>query len=147
MKYADYILSDAWYAKREEKFRQVGKRCQVCGTSDGVIQVHHIHYAHLFNEPLHDLIVLCDYCHSQFHSENGEYRIKKMVYKITDAQQVSKRHRKKKKKHRRHRHNHTDAFSPVVPLQTQDQIKNRREAALEYRSRRNERQRSKNVVQ
>lgn len=60
--YSEYINGPAWKAKREEKLRQVGRRCECCGSTNK-LEVHHLTYERLFNEDLNDLMVLCFYHH------------------------------------------------------------------------------------
>jgi len=60
--YLYYISSSAWRIRRQRAIERAGKRCQVCGESRW-LQVHHVTYAHLGNEPDADLTVMCWYCH------------------------------------------------------------------------------------
>jgi uncharacterized protein with PIN domain len=71
--YHDYLKSEQWEIKRQEKFKQVGKRCQVCNGSYR-LQIHHRTYDRIGKEKLDDLTVLCSTCHKLFH-DNG--RLKK----------------------------------------------------------------------
>ena len=68
--YKDYLKSDEWYRKREEKARKMNYTCESCGKI--VVKGYHIHhktYKHLYNEPLSDLQFLCEECHKKFHEE------------------------------------------------------------------------------
>lgn len=67
--YNEYIKSPAWSAKRRQVLIRDDYRCFDCGTSTR-LQVHHINYEHLGNEPLEDLITLCTDCHTQRHDES-----------------------------------------------------------------------------
>jgi hypothetical protein len=67
--YNEYIKSPAWAAKRRQVLIRDNYRCFDCGTSTR-LQVHHITYKHLGNEPLEDLITLCTDCHTQRHDES-----------------------------------------------------------------------------
>jgi len=62
LQYLTYIRSDAWQTRRQRALRRAGFRCQVCGEGRR-LQVHHVRYDHLGNEPDEDLTVLCWYCH------------------------------------------------------------------------------------
>lgn len=61
--YLTYINSAAWRARRQRALRRAGHRCQVCGEGRR-LQVHHVRYDNLGNEPDEDLTVLCWYCHT-----------------------------------------------------------------------------------
>lgn len=69
--YAAYIASPAWDGKRREALRYHGNRCNRCGASRCVLQVHHISYARLGREKMTDLEVLCVGCHGIEHE--GKY--------------------------------------------------------------------------
>jgi 5-methylcytosine-specific restriction endonuclease McrA len=60
--YLAYLLSDTWRRKRQRKFKQVGRKCELCG-SVRQLEVHHLHYDSLGKEKLADLQVLCVTCH------------------------------------------------------------------------------------
>lgn len=65
--YADYInTSEHWKQLRIEKFNQVGRKCQCCG-SERSIHVHHINYKNFTDCDISDLAVLCRPCHQLFH--------------------------------------------------------------------------------
>ena len=73
--YSSYMKSDAWSAKREERLQLDDNRCVMCGRPNGlqkdgvtpVLQVHHICYSNLGNEPMSDLVSLCSGCHKKIH--------------------------------------------------------------------------------
>ena len=54
MKYAEYIVSDLWFAKRKEIISQRGSKCEICGSTKK-IHVHHKTYARMGNEKPEDL--------------------------------------------------------------------------------------------
>lgn len=60
--YTQYLKSQAWLHKRAEAFEVYGHKCARCGR-EVYLQVHHKTYAHLGNEPMSDLEVLCRWCH------------------------------------------------------------------------------------
>lgn len=64
--YHQYIKSVKWKSKRELLFNERGKMCQKCGSHND-IQVHHLTYKNIFNEPLGDLMVVCRKCHKKIH--------------------------------------------------------------------------------
>lgn len=66
MKYADYIRSAAWRAKRQWALERAGHRCQVCNGTEK-LEVHHRTYANLGAELPGDLIVLDERCHELYH--------------------------------------------------------------------------------
>ena len=61
-KYQRYLKSESWHRKRQRKFNQVGRYCEVC-KSVHRIEVHHLTYERLGKERLSDLQVLCEDCH------------------------------------------------------------------------------------
>ena len=77
-KYIDYLTSNEWKLKAQERQRIDGYKCQLCGSpkGDSILQVHHITYRTLYHEDIYkDLITLCIPCHKNIH---------KMMNRITD---------------------------------------------------------------
>jgi 5-methylcytosine-specific restriction endonuclease McrA len=70
--YKEYLLTDWWREKRKLKLKQVGSKCQRCG-SKKKLNVHHLRYndrnnhSVLFRERMRDLEVLCEICHQKEH--------------------------------------------------------------------------------
>jgi 5-methylcytosine-specific restriction endonuclease McrA len=71
--YKEYMNSQEWENKRQEKLASVGHRCEMHGevklgwfqvACTGPLQVHHLHYRTLGNESMGDLQALC-YGHHQ----------------------------------------------------------------------------------
>ena len=62
--YDAYIHSHDWDVKRAERLELDNHECQVCGTSERPLQVHHRSYANLGNEQMDDLITVCSVCHA-----------------------------------------------------------------------------------
>lgn len=64
--YQDYLNSPTW-KKKAKRAREIAKyRCKVCNSS-GLLEVHHRCYpAKWGEEPLSDLLPLCEDCHSLF---------------------------------------------------------------------------------
>ena len=71
--YNEYIQSDEWKEKSLALRCKVGK-CQICGTSNKKLQVHHNSYRNLGHEPPEDLTVLCERCHAIFHQHGRAQR-------------------------------------------------------------------------
>ena len=69
--YQNYLTSEAWKHKREQRLSIAKHRCAACGSSD-FIQVHHLTYARIFNEDMADLLPLC-----QPHHEAAELLVKR----------------------------------------------------------------------
>ena len=70
-KYDEYINSEEWKRKREEVFDLKGRECSICGTSYGIIQVHHLNYDYFGHEEendYEDIIPLCKDCHDTLHN-------------------------------------------------------------------------------
>lgn len=64
--YNEYMKSDVWLDKRHRVFRRDGMRCVECGSAMN-LRCHHLTYENLGNEPLQDLVTLCNSCHSEKH--------------------------------------------------------------------------------
>ncbi len=66
MPYAEYLQTPEWAKKRAKALRFAQFKCQLCN-EDSNLNVHHRSYERRGNEPLGDLIVLCQDCHTIFH--------------------------------------------------------------------------------
>ena len=62
--YNAYIHSHDWDLKRDERIEIDNHTCQVCGTNERTLQVHHLSYSNLGDEPMEDLITVCSVCHA-----------------------------------------------------------------------------------
>lgn len=69
--YKAYLRSSQWKEKRQLILDR-DQCCSTCGSIDG-LQVHHRTYDTLFNEPLEDLITLCQRCHFKDDDQHGEH--------------------------------------------------------------------------
>ena len=67
-KYVKYISSDEWYQVRLRVYKDRGHKCERC-SSTIKLEVHHKTYKNLFNEPLRDLLLLCQKCHKAEHKK------------------------------------------------------------------------------
>ncbi len=77
--YTQYIKSDAWEAKKEERKKIDGYRCVCCGRSEDHtrrgLQVHHITYERLGHENVYtDLCTVCGSCHKKIHAYYNRVR-------------------------------------------------------------------------
>ena len=62
--YENYLNSDGWRKKRQERLEIDHHECQTC-TSQEDVEVHHRHYNALGNQNVEtDLITLCRLCHN-----------------------------------------------------------------------------------
>ena len=66
--YDEYLKSPEWLRRRERRLFNDGYRCMMCGSAKN-LNVHHITYDHVYNEPMEDLVTLCNRCHSIIHSD------------------------------------------------------------------------------
>jgi len=74
--YDDYIQSDEWDIRRKERLAIDEYTCQDCGVTGVSLDVHHLTYDRLGNEPMYDLLSLCRQCHNIEHGlEAREYGI------------------------------------------------------------------------
>lgn len=64
--YAQYLLTDEWRDKRQRVLERDRHVCQAC-LQNRATQVHHTTYAHIFHEPLFELISVCVPCHENLH--------------------------------------------------------------------------------
>lgn len=75
--YLAYIQSPRWMKKRARRLCFDQHKCCYCKGSVR-LQVHHLHYDHLFNETMWDLITLCFQCHEELHrDEESRERIER----------------------------------------------------------------------
>ena len=68
--YRTYLGTDEWQEKRRQVLTRDKSICQMCYASRAV-QVHHLSYKHLGDEPLTDLVSVCIRCHSQIHNKGA----------------------------------------------------------------------------
>lgn len=82
--YNDYLQSEEWDKKRQQRLVIDNFRCQMChgyGTQRNPLQVHHITYRNIYKEDVfRDLVTLCRDCHLGIHhmmnrvtSEDGKH--------------------------------------------------------------------------
>ncbi len=69
--YNRYLESPEWHKKRDLVLKRCQNVCEGCGVVPAT-EVHHIHYDHLFNEFLFELLGLCQDCHKKITSENDK---------------------------------------------------------------------------
>lgn len=72
-----YRATIHWEERRQLALEHGGFICESCG-STGILQIHHLSYAHLFNEPNSDLMVLCNPCHKVCHGVEFEHQTRGM---------------------------------------------------------------------
>lgn len=65
--YHEYLASPEWEARRETVLERDGHKCKVCESVEK-LHVHHLTYERKFNEPLYDLVTLCELCHKIAHA-------------------------------------------------------------------------------
>jgi hypothetical protein len=69
-RYREYLNSPAWEEKRKAVKARCNGTCERCHKYL-VDEVHHLTYAHIFNEPLEDLQGLCKPCHKFLEELSG----------------------------------------------------------------------------
>jgi len=74
-KYRAYLASPAWKEKRKLVLERDGFRC-TAKLEDGSrclaktkLEIHHLRYTHIFDEPLDDLVTLCSFHHRKVEQE------------------------------------------------------------------------------
>ena len=64
-----------WQRKKNAVLERDDYTCQICGSKNGLMQVHHITYKHCkgkaYNAPMGDLITLCERCHA---NDDGDHK-------------------------------------------------------------------------
>jgi len=65
--YHEYLISKKWKDKRNKLLEIVGNKCEACWSIEKLI-CHHWSYDKVWYEPLHHLFILCDICHTEYHS-------------------------------------------------------------------------------
>lgn len=67
----EYLKSEQWQKKRQERLRIDNYRCQAClylkQEEKSPLSIHHISYKNLYKEPMEDLVTLCSLHHLQWH--------------------------------------------------------------------------------
>ena len=96
----EYLNSTQWQKKRERIFSEFYHTCPICAREGRTynrtpLNLHHISYAHLGDEPDHDLVPLCEYHHNLIHKVLGKNR--KTIF---DLDTVFNKHGKLRKKYR-----------------------------------------------
>ena len=70
--YEQYIISDEWKSKRNQRCEIDNYKCCMCGSSgtmNNPLQCHHITYRNLYKENVYtDLLTLCKNCHKSVHT-------------------------------------------------------------------------------
>ena len=83
-KYLAYLRSSDWLIKKSKLVMLYVRRkwvisCIFCDDTNN-LQVHHLTYDTLYNEPIEDLIFLCAPCHKRTYTDkvkfNKEWRVK-----------------------------------------------------------------------
>lgn len=69
--YKVYIASEHWVKRKDMYFRNVSRKCAVCGSSK-YINLHHAYYGEYGNERDEDLVPLCREHHEMFHEQFGK---------------------------------------------------------------------------
>lgn len=66
--YDAYLQTEKWQRKRRAVLERDSYQCQAC-LSTKATQVHHLNYKHVGDEPLFDLISVCERCHTKLHQQ------------------------------------------------------------------------------
>lgn len=68
LKYQKYLKSEQWQEKRKAVLQRDNYRCTGCGIVRAT-EVHHLTYAHKYDEFLFELTSLCSECHRKYHNK------------------------------------------------------------------------------
>lgn len=66
--YHTYLKTDKWKILRDKVFKRDNYVCMAC-LENKAEHVHHLTYDRIFNEPLFDLVSICDACHKNVHED------------------------------------------------------------------------------
>ena len=71
--YNEYLRSEKWIKKRNAVLKRCHQVCEGCGKEEAT-QVHHLTYAHVYDEFLFELVGVCNDCHVKLHlgKDDGE---------------------------------------------------------------------------
>lgn len=70
--YKNYLQTEHWKNFRLSVISS-RKKCQCCGTDDGIMHVHHLSYKNVGKEKSGDVALLCNNCHEHIHKiKSGE---------------------------------------------------------------------------
>jgi len=75
MTYADKLKDPRWQRKRLEVLQHADFRCQLCGSKDNTLHVHHAYYEKgrdPWEYPVGAMISLCHDCHARQHKGNDD---------------------------------------------------------------------------
>jgi 5-methylcytosine-specific restriction endonuclease McrA len=64
--YREYLKSNEWQHRRRQVLLRDAYVCRICGSEED-LHVHHLTYDRKFNEPLYDLVTVCEKCHKLIH--------------------------------------------------------------------------------
>jgi 5-methylcytosine-specific restriction endonuclease McrA len=70
-KYQSYLNSSEWFALRLKVLARCNYMCEGC-RSKPAEHVHHLTYAHIYNEFLWELVGVCNGCHKRVHNISKE---------------------------------------------------------------------------
>ena len=80
--YLEYLESDEWFQfKKFYSESDVPHFCLICGSP--LYQIHHLHYAHVGNEKLRDVVPLCKVHHFALHDEHRKLASKVALKKFS----------------------------------------------------------------
>lgn len=67
--YTEYLRSEEWQKKREQRIQIDNSTCAFCGRKVEHPVIHHLNYRNIGNEdPWTDLVCTCDDCHIMIHT-------------------------------------------------------------------------------
>lgn len=85
----DYLNSNEWKVKREKVLVRDNYLCQECKNKTAQV-VHHKTYENVYDEPLEDLIALCNECHTEIHRILDVAEMKKIMAQVAEYKKGSR---------------------------------------------------------
>ena len=98
--YKRYLKSNAWAIRKNAYYKRHDRQCAACG-SWKKIQLHHVSYDNLGNEPDQDLVPLCFKDHRNAHRAHQSGRFKDLRMATEEIVAIGRRRRARCKKLRR----------------------------------------------
>lgn len=83
-RYKEYLKSGEWKHLKGLKLKSSGHKCEGCGESGRVLDVHHNTYDRIGMELLTDLTVYCQECHNTVHGRVEKSDWNKYLSEETD---------------------------------------------------------------
>ena len=89
-RYTEYLNSGEWKHLKSLKINNANWKCEGCGESGRILEVHHLTYNRIGMELLTDLAVFCKECHNNAHGKTPATKWNKYLSNKTDEKPTAK---------------------------------------------------------